>query len=93
MLTPQDDTPGSAPVVVMSYRAWQQHFGLDPSVVGASFMVNGKPFTIAGVAPPGFFGDRLRDDPPDFFIPLAFEPLLDGRTARSCTSTINIGST
>ncbi len=77
MLTPQDDTPGSAPVAVMSYRAWQQHYGLDPSVVGAAFMVDGKPFTIAGVAPPGFFGDRLRDDPPDFFIPIAFEPLLN----------------
>lgn len=76
MLTPQDDTPGSAPVVVMSYRAWQQHYGLDPSVAGASIMVNGKPFTVAGIAPPGFFGDRLRDDPPDFFVPLAFEPLL-----------------
>lgn len=76
LLTPQDDTAGAAPVAVMSYRAWQQHYGLDPSVVGASFMVNGKPFTVAGIAPPGFFGDRLRDDPPEFYLPLAFEPLL-----------------
>jgi predicted permease len=77
MLTPADDTAGAAPAVVMSYRAWQQHFGLDPSVVGATFMVNGQPFTVAGITPPGFFGDRLRDDPPDFYIPIAAEPQLN----------------
>lgn len=42
-------------------------------------MIDGKPFTIAGVTPPGFFGDRLRDDPPEFFVPLASEPLLNSR--------------
>ncbi|MGC2111551.1 MAG: ABC transporter permease [Candidatus Korobacteraceae bacterium] len=77
MLTAQDDTAGAAPVVVMSYHAWQQHFGLDPSLIGGSVMVDGKPFTVAGVTPPGFFGARLREDPPDFFIPIAFEPLLN----------------
>lgn len=77
LLNPQDDTAGAAPVVVMSYRAWQEHYGLDPSVVGASFMINGKPFTVAGIAPPGFFGDRLREDPPEFYVPLAFEPMLN----------------
>jgi hypothetical protein len=41
-------------------------------------MVNGKPFTVAGIAPPGFFGDRLREDPTEFYLPLAFEPLLQG---------------
>jgi predicted permease len=74
MLMPRDDQAGAPPTLVMSYRAWQQHFGLDPSVVGSTFTVNGKPFTVVGVSPPGFFGDRLRDDPPEFFIPIAFEP-------------------
>jgi len=77
MLTPQDDAAAAAPAVVMSYRAWQQHYGLDPSIIGSSFMVNGRPFTVVGVTPPGFFGDRLRDDPPEFYIPLAFEPDLN----------------
>jgi len=76
LLNPQDDQPGAAPVAVISYRAWQQHFGLDPSVIGASFIINGQPFTVAGVTPPGFFGDRLREDPAEFFIPIAFEPVL-----------------
>ena len=62
----------------MSYRAWQQHFGLDPSVIGATFTINQVPYTIAGIAPPGFFGDNLRPDPPDFWLPLGTEPTLDG---------------
>ena len=74
MLMPQDDQAGAPPTVVMSYRAWQQHYGLDPTIVGSGVMLDGKPFTVVGVTPPGFFGDRLREDPPDFYIPLAFEP-------------------
>ena len=77
LLTPADDTAGAAPAVVMSYRAWQEHFGLDPSVVGATFMVDGQPFTVTGITPPGFFGDRLRDNPPDFYLPIAAEPQLN----------------
>jgi predicted permease len=76
LLSPQDDTAGAAPVVVMSYRVWQEHYGLDPSVIGASFIINGQPFTVAGITPPGFFGDRLQEDPPEFYVPLADEPLL-----------------
>ncbi len=81
MLTQKDDQAGAAPTLVMSYRAWQQHYGLDPSVIGSTLMVNGNPFTVAGVTPPGFFGDRLRDDPPDFYIPIAFEPLLNQKSS------------
>jgi predicted permease len=76
-IAPADDQPNAAPVAVMSYRAWQQHFGLDPSVIGAAFTINQAPYTVAGIAPPGFFGDRLRPDPPDFWLPLATEPALD----------------
>ncbi len=76
LLSAEDDSAGAPPAAVMSYRAWQEHFGLDPSVVGSAFMVNGKPFTVVGITPPGFFGDRLRDDPPEFYFPLAVEPEL-----------------
>jgi predicted permease len=79
VITPEDDKPGSAPVSVMSYRAWQQHYGGDPSVVGATFTINTVPYTIAGIAPPGFFGDQVRSDPPDFWLPLATEPTLNGQ--------------
>ena len=81
MFTPQDDAEGAPPTAVMSYRAWEQHFGSDPSVVGSAFMIDGKPFTVIGIAPAGFFGDRLREDPPEFYIPIAFEPLINQKSS------------
>jgi hypothetical protein len=45
----------------------------DPSVIGSVFNLNDKPFTVVGITPPGFFGDTLLNDPPDFFLPLATE--------------------
>ena len=41
-------------------------------------MVEGHPFTVIGIAPPGFFGETLRSDPPDIWIPLQQEPLIGG---------------
>ena len=81
VITPADDKPGAAPVAVMSYRAWQQNLGGDPSVVGATFIINTMPYTVAGIAPPGFYGDRLQPDPPDFWVPLNTEAALNGRNS------------
>ncbi len=67
---------------MMSFRTWQEKFGQDPSVVGAGFVINGQSFTVIGITPPGFFGDRVQSNPPAFFLPLAVEPLV------SPTSTI-----
>jgi MacB-like periplasmic core domain len=80
-LTPADDQPNAPPAAVMSYRTWQEHFGLDPSVIGSAFTINTVPFTVVGVAPPGFFGDTLRPDPPDFFLPLSAESALNGQNS------------
>jgi predicted permease len=77
VINAQDDRKGAEPVAVMSYRVWQQKYGQDPSVIGGSFTMNGQPFTVVGIAPPGFFGDRL-ESPPAFWIPLATEPLING---------------
>jgi len=44
-------------------------------------MVNGKPFTVVGITSPGYYGDRLRDDPPDFYLPLASEPMLSRQSS------------
>lgn len=76
-LTPDDDRPNAQPAAVLSYRAWSQRFGSDPSVIGANFTINGQSMTVVGIMPPGFFGDTLRSDPADFWIPLAMEPNLD----------------
>lgn len=76
-LTPEDDRPGAPPVAIMSYRLWQQQYGGDPSIIGAVFNLNEKPFTVVGITPPAFFGDTLRSTPPDFFLPLNTEPLVE----------------
>jgi predicted permease len=78
-----DDRDGAAPVAVMSYHAWVSRYASDPSVVGAAFQINSKPFTVIGVAAPGFFGADLRAWAiPDFWMPLAQEPLIEGETSR-----------
>ncbi len=81
LITPEDDKPSAAPTIVMSYRTWQQHFGLDPSVIGTALRIDQMTYTVAGIAPPGFFGDRLQPDPPDFWMPLATEVAHDGENA------------
>src|SRR5271168_2017501 len=74
-----DDREGAPLVAVISYRVWQQKFGGDPAVVGSTFLINSKPFTVIGIAPPGFFGGTLRSwGIPDYWIPLADEPVLLG---------------
>jgi predicted permease len=74
----EDDKANAAAVAMMSYHTWIRNFGSDPSVAGGSFFVNGLPVTVVGVAPPEFFGETLRSDPPDFWMPLASEPALRG---------------
>ena len=72
VITPEDDRAEAPAVTVMSYRTWQQNFGLDPSVIGTTLNIDQVPLLV-GIAPPGFFGDQLRPDPPDFWMPLSTE--------------------
>jgi predicted permease len=65
-----DDQKGATITAVMSYDAWQQDYAGDPSVVGSTFYMNGKPVTIIGVAPRGFYGDRIDPNPPNYFLPM-----------------------
>src|SRR3954463_16736526 len=78
VLSEDDDRPASAPVAVLSHHIWQSAYGGDPSIVGAPVVIEGHPFTVIGVAAAGFFGETLRGDPPDLWIPLQQEPLLSG---------------
>ena len=77
LLQTSDDNKGAAPVAVMSYRTWQQKFGQDPSVVGSTFLINGTAFTVVGIGPPGYFGEKLTSDPPAFWLPLSASPLVE----------------
>jgi predicted permease len=78
LLTEQDDKPDAPPTVVLSYQGWQGEFAGDPSIVGSTIFLQAKPFTVTGVAPRGFFGDRVNDNPPEIWLPLATEPLIAG---------------
>jgi hypothetical protein len=55
-LTPADDEPGSPPVIVLSHRAWTQHFDSDAALLEGTYRVNGTAFRIVGVTPEGFRG-------------------------------------
>jgi putative ABC transport system permease protein len=83
LLTDADDKEGAPPVAVMSYHIWKEKYGSDPSVVGASYQINGNSFTVIGVAAPGFYGAKLAGwGMPDLWLPLTTELLIDGATAR-----------
>jgi predicted permease len=71
LLAPSDDdTPGAHPVVVLSHRFWESKLGADPSVLGKTLSVNGKPMTIVGVGPKNFDGTTVGDRP-TFFAPVS----------------------
>jgi predicted permease len=78
LFTDADDTKGAPMTVVISYAAWQRDFGGDPKVVGGTFWVNTKPVTVVGVAPKGFYGDRLTATPPDYYLPIETMPEIMG---------------
>jgi predicted permease len=83
LFTDTDDHEGAPPAAVMNFHTWQAKYGSDPSVIGGIYQLNGHSFTIMGVTPPGFFGAKIAaTDMPDFWLPLAAEPLIAGGTSR-----------
>jgi predicted permease len=56
VLTPDDDTPGGTPVVVLQYDFWRNRYAGRLDIIGSTIRLNGTPFTVAGVAAPEFGG-------------------------------------
>jgi predicted permease len=77
-IVPSDDTLTAAPVAMLSYRAWQQQYASDPKIVGSSMILDGHAVTIVGITPPGFFGETLRSDPPEVWLPMQQERIFRG---------------
>src|SRR6185295_4846391 len=70
---PEDDrTPGAAPVIVFSDGFWRRQMGGDPGIVGKAVTVNGRPFTVVGVAAPGFRG-AMPHLAADAFVPMMMQ--------------------
>jgi len=65
-----EDQPGKQYEAILSHRLWENRFGQDPAVLGKTIHLNGQPYTIVGVLPPGSY-DRSWTD---VWVPLAFAP-------------------
>ncbi|RXH55917.1 ABC transporter permease [Granulicella sibirica] len=76
LLTDADAAKGAAATAVMSYDTWQREFSGNDGVVGSTFWVNTKAVTVVGVAPRGFYGDRMMTTPPEFYLPIQTMPML-----------------
>ena len=85
LLSPADDDSGGRPVAVLSYGFWQRNFGGDERVLNRGVRLNNFPYTVVGIAPPGFYGIDL-GSPPDVFVPMAMKaqitPTWDGLKDR-----------
>ena len=81
LLTPSDDQENAAPVAVLSYRTWLRDYNASPAVIGSVVKIETYPFTIVGVAPQGFYGETLSSRPPEIWITLQSEFLIDGKAA------------
>ncbi len=77
LLTPEDDkTIGNHFLVVLSYDYWRNRFQLNPNVLNESLVINSQAMTIVGVAPRGFTGTTLGQNP-DVFVPISMRGLMN----------------
>ena len=74
-----DDRPGAEPVVILNYEVWQRRYQGDPSIIGRSVSVNGRPHTLVAVMPPKFsFPEQQK-----IWVPLTPLAINDARTSRN----------
>ncbi len=79
-LADADNVPGAPDAAVMSYETWKNDYNADPTIIGSRFWINTRPVTVVGVAPQGFYGDRLVSRPPNFYLAIQAMPALLGAT-------------
>ena len=78
LFLPADDVPNSSPVVVLSFNYWKRQFGSDPGVINQTLLINTHPFTIVGVAPPGFHS-IVAGATEEVFVPLTTKNIITPR--------------
>lgn len=88
--TPAEDVrPGESPLAVLAYDTWQSRFG-GRDMVGSTLTINGMPFTVVGVAPPGFHGTEMIYRP-EIFVPMTMQPHIElGSTWLERRETQNV---
>ena len=80
LFAPDDDRPERNRVIILSDRSWRAHYGGDSGALGASLTLDGRPYTLIGIMPPGF---GFPDAQTDFWIPLTSAPVPPPSTPRS----------
>ncbi|MBZ5536284.1 MAG: ABC transporter permease [Acidobacteriia bacterium] len=83
--TPQE-SPGGNPVAVLSFSSWQRRFQADPGVLGQTVLLYGTHVTIIGIAPADFVGTGLPPVPPDLWVPLRMEAMVEPGRDRAAHS-------
>ncbi len=82
LFAPEDgEEPGGTPLAVLSYHFWVRRFNGDPAVVGQTLQLNGRPFTVVGVAPKDFHGTTVLTG--DVWVPINMVGELSPRRAAS----------
>jgi len=76
LLNDADGVTGAPMVAVMSYDTWNTEYVRDASVIGSTVWINTKAVTVIGVAPQGFYGDRLVSTPPQYYLAIPSLPQL-----------------
>lgn len=90
----EDLTPGSHPVVVISYSCWQTKFGADPQIIDKQILINSNKYTVIAVAPKDFVGTEVSYNA-EIFVPMMMakqiEPLGDLLESRTNDNIFAIG--
>ncbi len=81
LLSDADDARGCPALVVLGYGFWEAEFGGAPGAIGQTIALEGHPFRIVGVAPPGFFGVEVGRSV-QLYAPLCAEAVIQGENSK-----------
>jgi predicted permease len=80
--TAAEDRAGAAPVAVISHRLWRERFEGQPSAIGRTLLLSGRPYTVVGVLAEGFAAPAMWPRMPDVWVPIGLDPNVARRNAR-----------
>lgn len=84
----EDAAPNSSPYAVLSYSCWQNRFGGDAEIAGKDIRINGHPYTVLGVAPPGFHGTEVFYWA-EIWVPMMMQPQIESNSWLDTRNTFN----
>ena len=79
---PEEDRAGGSPVAVISHALWVRRYGGDPSAIGRTIVLSGRPHTLVGVLPEGFHSPAMWPRMPEVWVPIGLDPNVTRRDAR-----------